>query len=283
MHVFERFWRARRHAGPFIAAQDSRGSVPRPAHVVPNTHDAPDEHPYEASVRTHLRRLSAAADAYVAALSPAEFDAALTSRLVAAEQLRSSGLGFSYAYPFAAHIDEVLTLDLPTTVVTLADSRILATERYVPDLMDIGRANLLGLLGSTEVEVQRLSDNGAGVHAVLGESPYTASFARVLDDAANRWLPDVDGRNGFVFAVPHRHAVLLQPCATAVQVHDALELVPAHAQRLHDEGASPVSVHTYHWLAGQVTCLTSEAEDGTLRVRPTELLEQVLGLRRQAG
>ena len=33
----------------------------------------------------------------------------------------------------------------------------------------------------------------------------------------------------------------------------------------------------------QVTCLTHEAEDGTLRVQPTELVEQVLELRRRAG
>jgi hypothetical protein len=283
MRVFERFWRSRLHAAPVSAPHDSTRTAPGPTHVVPDADDDHHEYQYEASVRTHLRRLSQAADAYVAALSTAEFDAALTSRLVAAEQLQSTGMGFSYAAPFAAHICEVLTLDLPTTVVTLADSRIAATGRCVPSLLGIGRANLVRLLGSTEVHVQQVREGGAAVYAVLGESPYTASFARCLDDAVKRWLPDVDGRHGFVFAVPHRHAVVLQPCSTAVEVHDALELVPAHAPRLHDEGASPVSRHTYHWLDGQVTCLTREAEDGTLRVQPTEVLEQVLGLRRQAG
>ena len=281
MHGFERIWRCRTHAAPVPAPQDATRTGPGPTHVVAHVDD--EQHEYEASVRAHLRRLSAAADAYVDVLSPAQFDAALTSRLVAAEQLQASGLGFSYAAPFAAHIHEVLTLDLPTTVVTLADSRITATELGVPSLLGTGRANLLTLLGTTEVDVQRVRENGAAGYAVLGESPYLASFARFLDHAANRWLPDVDGRNGFVFAVPHRHAVILQPCSTALEVHDALELVPAHAQRLHDEGTSPVSVHTYHWLGGRVTCLTSQAEDGTLRVQPTELLEQVLGLRRQAG
>ncbi len=277
MRVFERFCRSRNHAAPVPAPQATTRAGSGPTHPVPDAHD---ESQYEVSVRTHLRRLSAAADAYVAALSPAEFDAALTSRLVAADQLRSSGLGFSYASPFTPHIHEVLTLDLPTTVVTLADSRIAATGRHVPGLMATGRANLLDLLGSTEVDVQRVGENGAGVYAVHGESPYTASFARFLDDAADHWLPEVDRRNGFVFAVPDRHAILLKPCSTGVQVHDALELVPTHARRLHDEGASPVSAHTYHWLGGRVTCLTTDTEDGTLRVQPTELLEQVLGLRR---
>ncbi len=283
MRAFERFWRSRVHAAPLPKLQATTRTRPGPTHVVPDADDQHHDRQYEAAVRTHLRRLTAGADAYVAALSTAQFDAALTSRLVAAEQLHSTGLGFSYAVPFAADVHEVLTLDLPTTVVTLADSRIAATGRCVPTLLATGRANLLALLGTADLDVQRVGEGGAGVYVVQGESPYTASFARLLDDAANRWLPDVDGGNGFVFAVPHRHAVVLQPCSTAVQVHDALELVPALTQRLHDEGASPVSVHTYHWLAGQVTCLTSQADDGTLRVQPTELLEQVLGLRRQAG
>ena len=117
----------------------------------------------------------------------------------------------------------------------------------------------------------------------MGDSPYTGSFARFLNEAVSRWLPDLDDRNGFVFAVPYRHAVLLQPCSTAAEVRDALELVPDYAQRMHAEGVSPVSVHTYHWLGRQITCLTTEEDDGTIDVQPTEVLEQVLGLRRRAG
>jgi hypothetical protein len=44
-----------------------------------------------------------------------------------------------------------------------------------------------------------------------------------------------------------------------------------------------VSVHAYHWPGRKITCLTPEEPEGTMRVRPTEALEQVLGLDRRAG
>jgi hypothetical protein len=44
-----------------------------------------------------------------------------------------------------------------------------------------------------------------------------------------------------------------------------------------------VSVHAYHWLGRQITCLTTEEDDGTITVQPTEVLEQLMGLGRRAG
>jgi hypothetical protein len=249
--------------------------------LVPDVDDETSH--FERSVREHLERLTAAADCDIASLSTEEFDAALTSRLVGAERIQSTELGFSYASHFAEHIHEVLTLDLPTAVVTLPDSRIADTGRRVPSLVNKGRNNLLDLLETTSVDVQRVGEGNRGVYAVMGDSPYTASFARFLNDAAHRWLPDVDDRNGFVFAVPYRHAILLQPCSTPAEIRDALDLVPEYAQRLHAEGVSPVSVHAYHWLGRQITCLTTEEDDGTITVQPTEVLEQLMGLGRRAG
>jgi hypothetical protein len=256
-----------------------------PSHIraVPDVDDETVD--FDESVREHLERLTAAADSDIADLSPAEFDAALTSRLVGAERIQSTGLGFSYASRFADHIHEVLTLDLPTAVVTLPDSRIAETGRRVPSLVNKGRNNLLDLLETTPVDVERVGEGNRSVYAILGDSPYTGSFARFLNDAAHRWLPDVDDRNGFVFAVPYRHAIVLQPCSTAAEIRTALDLVPDYAQRMHGEGVSPVSTHAYHWLGRQITCLTTQEPDGTLTVQPNEVLEQLMGLSggRRAG
>jgi hypothetical protein len=256
-------------------------SEPSRMRAVPDVDD--DAGDFEASVREHMARLTAAADADVAALSPAEFDAALTSRLVGAERIQATGLGFSYASSFAQHIQEVLTLDLPTSVVTLPDSRIAETGRRIPGLLNRGRTNLLELLETTPVDVQRIGEGGRSVYAAMSDSPYTASFARFLTDAVYRWLPELDDRNGFVFAVPYRHTIIFQPCSTPAEIRDALDLVPDYAQRLHDEGDSPVSMHAYHWLGRKITCLTTEEADGTLSVQPTEALEQAMGLGRRAG
>ena len=147
----------------------------------------------------------------------------------------------------------------------------------MPSLVNRGRSNLMALVENTPVDVEHVTEGGRGLYTVMSDSPYTASFARFLTVAAQRWLPQADPVNGWVFAVPYRHALVLQPCATAAEVRDALELVPAWAQRMHADGVSPVSVHTYHWVDRQITCLTSEEEDGSLSVHPSPLLQQVLG------
>lgn len=283
MGLFDRFKTSQTPTAGTAPPEQVVRSEPRHIRAVPDVDD--DTSGFEDSVREHMERLTAAADSDIASLSPAAFDAAITSRLVGAERIQATGLGFSYASRFADHIHEVLTLDLPTAVVTLPDSRIAETGRRVPSLVNKGRNNLLNLLESSPVDVQRVGEGGRSVYAVLGDSPYTASFARFLNDAAHRWLPDVDDRNGFVFAIPYRHAILLQPCSTSGEIRDALDLVPDYAQRMHAEGVSPVSMHAYHWLGRQITCLTSEDEDGTMTVQPNEVLEQLLGLggRRAAG
>ena len=212
MGLFDRFKapKEEQQAAPRVSApEDTRAPV---SHV-PDIDDEPG--PFSDSVREHLERLTAAADADVASLDPGAFDAALTSRLVGAERIHGTGLGFTYASHFAPHVHEVLTLDLPSAVITLPDSRIAESGRRLPSLINRGRTNLLELLETSAVDVDRVTEGRRGLWTVMGDSPYTASFARFLNDAAHRWLPDVDDRNGWVFAMPYRHAILLQPCGTA--------------------------------------------------------------------
>lgn len=280
MGLFDRFKTSQTPMADIAPPEAVVRSETPPIRVVPDV----DDGEFEASVREHLERLTAAADSDIASLSQAEFDAALTSRLVGAERIQSTGLGFGYASRFAEHIHEVLTLDLPSAVITLPDSRIAETGRRVPSLVNKGRNNLLDLLETAPVDVQRVGEGRRSVYAVMGDSPYTASFARFLNEGARRWLPDADDRNGFVFAVPYRHAILIQPCSTPAEIRDALELMPEYAQRMFDDGVGPVSVHTYHWLGRQISCLTSEDEDGTITLQPNETLEQLMGLTgRRAG
>lgn len=280
MGLFDRF-RAPRTQPEAVPASPVPEHSPVPSQLVPDIDDEPGA--LSDTVRDHLERLTAAADADIASLDPAAFDAALTSRLVGAERIQSTGLGFSYATHFADHVHEVLTLDLPSAVITLPDSRVLESGRRLPSLINRGRSNLLELLETSTVDVDRVTEGRRGLWTVIGDSPYTASFARFLNDAAHRWLPDVDDRNGWVFALPYRHAILLQPCGTAAEVRDALEMVPDWAQRMHADGVSPLSQHTYHWVDRQITCLTTEQPDGTMTVQPSPVLEQVLGIGRRAG
>ncbi len=238
----------------------------------------------DAAVRAHLERLTAAAETDVDSLTQEQFDGALTARLVARDRLHGTGLGFGYVMPFTEHVDEVLTLDLPTTVVTLPESRIVATRRHLSTLMEIARANLVRQMETADVERIRLGSSRHSVTALVGDSPYTASFSRFLLDALERWSPGSDLSGGVVFAMPHRHAIVLQTCATPTEVRDALELVPAHAAEMYADGVGPVTPHVYHWYHREITCLTEELEDGSLEVHTTPLLDSILARgRRRAG
>ena len=229
-------------------------------------------------MREHLERLTAAADSDIASLSPGSSTPPSPPGSWGPSGSTPPGSGSPTPPVFADHVHEVLTLDLPSAVVTLPDSRIAESSRRIPSLVNRGRTNLLELLETTRSTSSASARAGRSCVRVIGDSPYTASFARFLNDAAHRWLPDVDDRNGFVFALPYRHAIILQPCSTPAEIRDALELVPDYAQRMHGEGVSPVSMHAYHWLGRQITCLTTEEADGTMSVHPTEALEQFMGL-----
>jgi hypothetical protein len=279
MGLFDR-WHAPTRRGSAMTEDDLRPTS-RPVNPVPDVDD--HNSALEDSIRERLDRITALAEADIEALSHEEFDAALTSRLVSAERIMSTGLGFSYATRFADHVHEVLTLDLPTTVVMLPDSRVAETGRRLPLLVDRGRTNLLHLLETSPVEVERVVDGRRGAYVVGGDSPYTASFARYLNDAVHRWLPQADTTNGIVFALPHRHAIVVQTCANAAEAREALELVPALAQEMHADGTAPVSRHTYHWLDRQITCLTEEDGNGGLTLRPTPFLEGLVGYQRRAA
>jgi hypothetical protein len=272
MGLFDR-WRA--PAGGSAQSTTTSPSVRRPLLPVPDV-DA-DGPSLDEAVRAHLERLTAAAETDVDALTTEQFDAALTSRLVARDRLHGTGLGFSYVVPFTEHIDEVLTLDLPTTVVTLPDSRLAATRRTVSTLMEIGRTNLVREMDSADVEVVKLGSGRRTVTALVSDSAYTASFARFLVEAVGRWVPGADLHGGIVFAIPHRHAIVLQTCANPTETRLALDLVPSLAAEMYDDGTGPVSPHVYHWYHREITCLTEEQADGSLVVRPTPLLEGMLG------
>ena len=125
MGLFDRFKTSQTPTAEITSPEAVTDLEPTHVRLVPDVDDATNE--FEESVREHLERLTAAADSDIAvAVSTEEFDAALTSRLVGAERIQSTGLGFSYASHFADHVHEVLTLDLPTRrrdAARLADRR----------------------------------------------------------------------------------------------------------------------------------------------------------------
>lgn len=277
MGLFDRF-RVPSEAwdGPGVGHRPVRARTP-----VPDVDDY--SAPFEDWIRDHLARLTDAAESDIDALTADQFDGALTTRLAGADRLHETGLGFAYARPFAEGVLEVLSLDLPEAVVTLPDERVAALDRHLPWLLERGRANLRRLLEQTSVDVEHLQAGSSTCILVHGDSPYIASFAQLLEEAVPRWLPGADVANGVVFALPHRHAIVLQTCSTATETRSALELVPWHATQLYGEGVGPVSPHTYHAHGGQVTTLTHPSRSGGLRTVPSPFLASLVAPHRHAG
>ncbi len=277
MGLFDRF---RMPSEAWGGVPGARGPI-RPTTPVPDVDDY--SAPFEDWIRDHLARLTDAAESDIDALTPEHFDEALTTRLAGAERLHETGLGFEYAHRFADGVVEVLSLDLPDAVVTLPDERIAALGRHLPALMELGRANLRRLLDQTVVDVEHLRAGPSTCVLVHGDSPYIASFARLLDEAVPRWVEGADLTNGVVFAIPHRHAIVLQTCSTSAETRSALELVPWHATQLYGEGVGPVSPHTYHARDGQVTTLTHPSRSRGLRTVPSPFLASLVASQRHAG
>ncbi|WP_299441784.1 hypothetical protein [uncultured Phycicoccus sp.] len=276
MGLFDR-WRA-----PEGAAAHTTSSAAATEHSQLSDPE-PDAQRFDDMVQTYMARLDYAAGTDVGDLTPAEFQSALTTRLVAQDSLPDDP-EYHYITPFAPHIAEVLTLDLPAAVVTLPHERLLATGRHHSALVSRGRTNLARLLETSEVEVTRLGGPRYSCLALVGASPYTASFARLLTEAMYRWLPEADTGNGVVFALPHRHAIVLQTCTTPAETRAALDLVPGHARELFEASSAPVSPHVFHWYHREISCLTTDVGDGALELTTTPLLEGMLGRSsRQAG
>ncbi|MEO6791782.1 MAG: hypothetical protein ABI187_12520 [Ornithinibacter sp.] len=252
-----------------------------PTMRIPDVDD--DTSRWSESVRDHLETLAGAVSLDRSSLPTQELEAALTSRLVDADRIHSTDLGFGYATAFIDGVHEILTLDLPSAVVALPDARVASIGRRLPRLVDIGRGNLHRRLERTPVQVERAGEPTRRVWTITSDSPYTASFARFLADAVREWLPDLDDHNGFVFAIPHRHAIVLQSCATPRETAVALDLVPAVATAMRTEGVAPVSLDTFHWLARRVECLSVTDPDGIHVVQPTPFLQDVLDRGRPGG
>ncbi|GGL40765.1 hypothetical protein H9L10_07940 [Phycicoccus endophyticus] len=214
--------------------------------------------------------------------SPPALERALTSWLVGAPGTVDDGED-ARATGFADHLAEALSLDLPPRVVTPADTTLAAARRPDRTLLELGRANLLLRLRAAELDVVHLGPARRGVVALVGDSPYVASFALFLPAAIERWLPGADLSGGVLFAVPHRHALLLAPSPGAVETREGLDLLPTYAAQMYADGEGALTPHVYHWAEGRVRCVTTELGDGTLGVLPTARLDALLGTDRRAG
>ena len=219
-----------------------------------------------------------------------QFDAALDLRLVGAERIAvHRARVLRTRSRFAEHIHEVLD-PRPADhggrhAARLAHRRDRAPRS--PSLVDTGpQQPARAARDRRRSTSQRVGEGGRSVSRRDGRLALTPRASRASSTTpSHRWLPDADDRNGFVFAIPYRHAI--SPPAVLDAGRD-----PRRARRWCPTTRSGCTARvsarcrrtpTTGW-AGQITCLTTEAADGTMSVQPSRGARAgLMGLSRRAG
>ncbi|RLU94859.1 hypothetical protein CTZ27_19045 [Streptomyces griseocarneus] len=150
----------------------------------------------------------------------------------------ADGLVFAYA------------LDGPTSVRVLTDHDVGRAG-----LEELGRAAYANLM-RVPVRHEEISVAGrARLHTLHGDSPFVASKALFLSEAARLHtgepLPDA----GALVVVPNRHQLAYHPI-TDGSVVDALNGLAAYALEAHENGPGVLSPRVYWWHKGGLTSLT---------------------------
>ena len=178
-------------------------------------------------------------------LTQDEFHEGLYLRLVEAASLpEPEALG--YAREVAPGLLEVLSVDLPDTVVTPPEDD-LAARGPLEELKARGRENLRSLLTAEDVASQTVDPvDGGRFTVVIGEPFFTASLALLLPEAVERFSGENDQGRGILVAVPNRHSLLyrvVDGSDTALALHHMFQT----AIRGFGEQAGPLSANVY-WV-----------------------------------
>ena len=172
--------------------------------------------------------------------------AALRLRLVALDSLASIE-DLPHLRALAPGVVEVLTLDLPDTIVT-PPMAYLAHLGTSEELIAAGREHLSDLIAAGLQRREVVAEDGLRFSFLHGDDYSQSSVALLLPTALRAAEPDADLTRGVAVAVPDRHHVayrLLQGLESLM----ALGPMAAFARNGFDSGDGPISPDVY-WARG---------------------------------
>lgn len=207
--------------------------------------------------------------------SAAELLRGVHARLLPTDSLTPEIAGaMRYARVVAEGLVFAYALDMPTSVRMLTDPDV---ERAgIEELGQAAYANLMRV----PVEHDEVHIGGrALLHSLYGDSPFVASKALFLSEAARQVtgesLPDA----GALVVVPTRHLLAYHPIADG-SVVDAVNGLASYALGAHEDGPGELSPRVYWWHRGSLTSLTvidHDTRSFSLQP-PPELLARMKGL-----
>jgi hypothetical protein len=167
---------------------------------------------------------------------------------------------------------EVLVLDLPTTVRTVARQEAAGWPFSENELLNIGRKNLraTGLLKANAVTL----DNGATLHYFSGDNFYAASHAVLFDEYLAQHNPS-ESSYGALVGLPKRD-ILLVHFIRNIGLLEAIGSLLHAIIGMHRDGPGSITPNLYWYRAGAFVLLPYELEDraagdgsgGTLNFAP---------------
>jgi hypothetical protein len=196
----------------------------------------------------------------------------LRSRLYPTSILRQTG---ALAYrPFAEDLIEVLVIDLPKSIRTVAKSEIKVWGLTEDELFAIGRRNLAG---SAFLDEMQVSLPGATIRMYTGDALYAASHVMVFERYISEPMP-----HGIVLTMPKRD-VILAHFISNIGVLDAVRGILQVTTSMFEEGPGSLTDNLYWYRNGALTRLPYELLDGSYSFAPpTPFVDLLTDLSEQA-
>jgi hypothetical protein len=180
------------------------------------------------------------------------------------------------AWPMAAGLLAVVTLDMPSTVVTVRKED---RARWPVDDGALYRRALDNVRadGRLTISTNDIGD-GASIQLIGSQSFFAASHVLFLEDYLGGPMP-----YGALVAVPHRHCVLFHPIVDMRVIKAVNTMIPVAAGMFH-EGPGSITSQLFWWRSpGAFLHLPSNLVDRTIQFYPpaefVTLLNSLAGTR----
>lgn len=188
---------------------------------------------------------------------------ALKVRLYHTDYLaQMGGTGLIHRQP-AEGLIETLVYDLPGSVRTVPPDHARTWGVAEDELFRLGLQNVRAEVPAPMRQTFDVG-KGASLHALVGDSFFTASHVLFLDEHLGKATPW-----GAVVAVPHRHAVLFHSIED-MRVMPALNSMIPIAFGMYQEGPGSLSAGLYWWRQGRLQLLPTKVTAQSISFSPPD-------------
>lgn len=158
-------------------------------------------------------------------------------------------------------IVELLVFDLPHTVTSIKPENILAWNKQLDDLFDLGFKNIKS---NYPLEISQQDMKEYKIWFVQSDNVFTSNILLDKDE-----LKNYIGKFGALIGVPHRHTVIIYPIENLEVVKAINSLIPI-IKGMNNEGPGSISDKLYWYNDDKMIDLPYKIEDNKLQFYPPD-------------